>query len=137
MIGLTVVIHAVALDRLVALLEKLGPVSFQHFKKYWEKPLMVTTVLGVFLTHDGQIWLWAILFLYLEPHILPNLESALYFSTSAFTTVGFGDVFLDEKWRLLSSFESANGFILFGWSTAFIFEIISKLYKDDHIRKTK
>ncbi|NQZ13768.1 MAG: two pore domain potassium channel family protein [Alphaproteobacteria bacterium] len=137
MIGLTVVIHAVALDRLVALLEKLGPVSFQHFKKYWEIPLMVTTVLGVFLTHVVQIWLWAILFLYLEPHILPNLESALYFSTSAFTTVGFGDVFLDEKWRLLSSFESANGFILFGWSTAFIFEIISKLYKDDHIRKTK
>jgi hypothetical protein len=137
MIGLTVVIHAVALDRLVSLLEKLGPLSFRYFKKSWEVPLMVITVLGVFLTHIVQIWIWALLFLYLEPNILPDLESALYFSTSAFTTVGFGDVFLDQKWRLLSSFESANGFILFGWSTAFIFEIISKLYKDEHIKKIK
>lgn len=137
MIGLTVVIHAVALDRLVNLLEKLGPHSFRHFKKSWEAPLMVITVLGVFLTHIVQIWIWAILFFYLEPDILPDLESALYFSTSSFTTVGFGDVYLDKEWRLLSAFESANGFILFGWSTAFIFEIISKLYKDEHIRKTR
>lgn len=96
---------------------------------------MVFTVLVVFLSHIVQIWLWALLFLYLEPNILHNLETALYFSTSSFTTVGFGDVFLDEEWRLLSSFEAANGFILFGWSTAFIFEIISKLYKDEKIRK--
>ena len=41
---------------------------------------------------------------------------------------GFGDVVLDEKWRLISSFQSANGFILFGWSTAFIFEIMSSRY---------
>ncbi len=137
MIGLTVIIHAIALDRLVFLLEKTGPKTFRIFKQSWKPPLMVITVLGVFLTHVFQIWLWAILFYYLEPEILPDLESALYFSTSSFTTVGFGDVYLDEKWRLLSSFEAANGFILFGWSTAFIFEIISKLYKDDRIKKTE
>lgn len=137
MIGLTVVIHAVSLDRLVAALEKLGPVCFRYFKNNWEIPLMVITVLGVFLTHIVQIYLWAFLFLYLEPEILPDLESALYFSTSSFTTVGFGDVYLDKEWRLLSSFESANGFILFGWSTAFIFEVIRKLYKNENIRKTE
>ena len=135
MIGLTVIIHAVALDRLVGLLEKLGPWSYKKFKHSWEVPLMVFTVLGVFLTHILQIWIWGILFYYLEPNILPTFEAALYFSASSFTTVGFGDVYLDETWRLLSSFEAANGFILFGWSTAFIFEIISKLYKDDHIKK--
>ncbi len=136
MIGLTVIIHAIALDRLVMLLEKIGPTCFRYFKKHWEIPLMVITVLTVFLTHVVQIWLWAFLYLYLEPDILPDLDSALYFSTSSFTTVGFGDVYLDKEWRLLSSFEAANGFILFGWSTAFIFEIIRKLYKNEHIRKT-
>lgn len=135
MIALTVTIHAVVLDRLVFVLEKLGPIIFKTFAHVWEIPLMVFTVLVVFLSHITQIWLWALLFLYLEPNILHNLETALYFSTSSFTTVGFGDVFLDEEWRLLSSFEAANGFILFGWSTAFIFEIISKLYKDEKIRK--
>lgn len=137
MIGLTVVIHAIALDRLVAFLGIIGPKAYKTFRQLWEIPLMVVTVLGVFLTHIVQISLWGVLFLYLEPDILPDMESALYFSASSFTTVGFGDVFLDEEWRLLSSFEAANGFILFGWSTAFIFEIISKLYKDEHIKKIK
>jgi hypothetical protein len=135
MISVTVVIHAVALDKIVNLLEKTGPWAYKHFKRSWEIPLMVITVLGVFLTHIVQIWIWGVLFYYLAPDALPTFEAALYFSTSSFTTVGFGDVYLDETWRLLSSFEAANGFILFGWSTAFIFEIISKLYKDDHIKK--
>jgi len=87
------------------------------------------------MNHILPIRVWAILFYYLSPGELPTFESALYFSTSSFTTVGFGDVYLDETWRLLSSFEAANGFILFGWSTAFIFEIISKLYKDEQIKK--
>lgn len=137
MIGLTVIIHAIALDKLVFLLEKMGPKVFQIFKQSWKPPIMVIAVLGVFLTHVFQIWLWALLFYYLEPEILSDLESAIYLSTSSFTTVGFGDIYLDEEWRLLSSFEAANGFILFGWSTAFIFEIISKLYKDERIRKTE
>ncbi|MGH1457204.1 MAG: hypothetical protein ACRBDI_10515 [Alphaproteobacteria bacterium] len=38
---------------------------------------------------------------------------------------------MDKEWRLVSSFQSANGFILFGWSTAFIFEVMSKLYEDE------
>ncbi len=136
MIGVTVIIHAVFLDQLVKFLEQIGPRIYRVFFRFWKIPLMAITVLIVFLTHVLQIWLWAILFFYLEPETLPTLESALYFSTSAFTTVGFGDIYLDEDWRLLSSFEAANGFILFGWSTAFIFEILSRLYKEDDIRKT-
>ena len=136
MIAATVITHAIILDKLVGIIIILGPRAYKTFKNGWEIPLMVITVLGVFLAHIIQIWLWAILFLFLTPDVLPTLEAALYFSASSFTTVGFGDVYLNEDWRLLSSFEAANGFILFGWSTAFIFEIISKLYKDEQIRKT-
>ncbi len=137
MIGLTVIIHAISLDRLVIFLEQIGPKIFKIFNRLWKMPMMVMAVLGVFLTHILQIWLWAFLFYYLAPDILQDIETALYFSTSSFTTVGFGDIYLNKEWRLLSAFEAANGFILFGWSTAFIFEIISKLYKDDPIQKTK
>lgn len=137
MIAFTVTIHAVALDRLVYFLEKIGPRTFKIFHQFWEIPLMVITVLGVFLAHISQIWAWALLLYYLEPDILPNIETALYFSTNSFTTVGLGDIYLDQDWRLLSSFEAANGFMLFGWSTAFIFDIISKLYKDEKIRKNE
>ena len=37
-----------------------------------------------------------------------------------FTTLGYGDVLLNERWRILGSFEAANGIIMFGWTTAII-----------------
>lgn len=138
LIGITVLIHAFALDRLMALLEAIGPDIYKLSKltkKFWRAILLVITVMGVFLAHIAQIWLWAEFYLFVN--ILPDLEEALYFSTSAFTTVGFGDLYLDKEWRLISSFEAANGFILFGWSTAFIYEVMSKLYKGESIRKTE
>ncbi|MBN8520609.1 MAG: two pore domain potassium channel family protein [Alphaproteobacteria bacterium] len=136
MIAITVTIHAIATDRLLVLLEKIGPRMFHLFRRGWKIPMLIVTVLGVFLAHIIQIWIWAALYFYFEHDVLKNFETALYFSTVSFTTVGFGDIVLSPEWRLLSSFEAANGFILFGWSTAFIFEIISKLYEDDKIKKT-
>lgn len=76
-----------------------------------------------------DIWLWTALLMYVEPKILNTVEKALYFTTVSFTTVGYGEIVLDEKWRILPAIASINGMILFGWSTAFIFEIMAKLYQ--------
>lgn len=133
LIGVTVVIHAVALDRLMEALEQWGPSLYKKFKRHWKAPVLILTVLGVFGSHIVQIWLWA--FFYMAIGALPDLEESLYFSTSTFTTVGFGDIVLEQDWRLISSFQAANGFIMFGWSTAFIFEIMSKLYTGEVIKK--
>ncbi len=130
MVCLTVIIHAVALDRLLHTVNVSRNHSHLYFKKFWKIPLLMLAVLGVFCAHILEIWLWA--FFYLSVDALHTLEEALYFSTITFTTVGFGDIVLDKTWRLLSSFQAANGFILFGWSTAFIFEIMSSLYKQEN-----
>ena len=129
LIGLTVVIHALVLDWLIKFLDRKGIAIFHTFRLFWKAAVLTIAVMGVFCAHMIQIWIWAVF--YVAVGALPAFEEALYFSTSTFTTVGFGDLVLDEKWRLVSSFQSANGFILFGWSTAFIFEVMSKLYRDD------
>ena len=127
LIVITVIIHGVALDRLIYLLERAKPHIDQQLSRLTTKTnVMVVTILYVFFSHIIQIWVWALCYLGLG--VLPDLETALYFSTTAFTTVGFGDVHLGADWRLLSSFEAANGFILFGWSTAFIFEVMNRIY---------
>jgi hypothetical protein len=36
-----------------------------------------------------------------------------------------------HAWRLLGAIEGANGFMLFGWSTAFTFEVLSHLYRKE------
>lgn len=132
---LTVLIHALALDSMMTALERLGPKLYKHTKKLWKALMLIVTVTGVFLAHIVQIWVWALFFFKVDA--LAHFQDALYFSTASFTTVGYGDIVLGKEWRLLGSFESANGLILFGWSTAFIFEVMSKLYKDDSIGKTE
>ena len=134
LICVTVVIHALALDCIMKALERKGQVVYKKFKTSWKIILLVFTVLGVFSAHIVQMWVWALFYYYVDA--LSSFEEALYFSTSTFTTLGMGDLILGYDWRLLSTFQSANGFILFGWSTAFIFEVMSKLYKDEKIKKS-
>lgn len=129
LISLTVFIHALVLDRITAALAAVWPFVKRRFYHYWKIILMIATVLAVFCAHILEIWAWAGYFLYVKA--LPDLEAALYFSTVTFTTVGYGDLTLSQEWRLLGSFEAANGFMLFGWSTAYIFEIVSQLYRGE------
>lgn len=135
LICVTVLVHAVALDYLIKLLEKNSVFYRRHFYRFWRVIMITKTVLGVFLANIVEIWIWAVFFLGVQADGINDFETALYFSTSSFTTVGFGDVYLLHDWRLLGSFEAANGMLLFGWSTAFIFDVVSKLYKDDDFGK--
>ncbi len=121
----TVIVHAISLE----LILKAFVAVRTDIEVRWRAMTFSLVVLAVFTAHVIEIWIWAV-FYYFEASIneIPSFESALYFSTSSFTTVGFGDLVLSEEWRLLSSLESANGMILFGWSTAFIFEIVRHIY---------
>ncbi len=86
---------------------------------------ILTIVFALFLLHSIEIWLYALA--YLAVGAFDALEPALYFSTSAFTTVGIGDVYLGEDWRMLSAAEAMNGFLLIGWSTAFLVSVSAKV----------
>ncbi len=70
--------------------------------------------------------------LYRITEAVPDLETALYFSTASFTTIGYGDVVLGPQWRLVSAIEGANGLMLFGWSTAFLTTTTSQLSTLEH-----
>jgi len=63
---------------------------------------------------------------------IEQLESALYFSMVTFTTLGYGDVTLSTDWRLLASFEAANGIMMFGWSTTLVAAFIQRLAPERH-----
>lgn len=130
LICVTVIIHAIALDRLIYTNEKYKNEVRLRVGKYWKIPILVFSVLGTFSAHIIQIWIWALFYMIIGA--FTNFTDALYFSTTAFTTVGFGDVVLPHNWRLVGSFQAANGFMLFGWSTAFIFEVMSGLYRHEN-----
>ena len=79
---------------------------------------MVTTVLGLFFLHTIEVWVWAVA--YVSLGVVPDFEPALYFSTVTFSTLGYGDITPLAAWRIFAALEAVNGFILIGWSTAYL-----------------
>ena len=58
-----------------------------------------------------------------------NYETALYFSFGTYSTIGYGDVLLPQKWRLLGSLEGISGVLLCGLSAAFLFSVVNALFQ--------
>ena len=83
-------------------------------------------VLMMFLATLIEASAWAITYVVIDA--IPNLEEALYFSTVTFTTLGYGDITLNEDWRLLAAFEAANGSIMFGWTTALVVALVRTFF---------
>jgi hypothetical protein len=79
---------------------------------------MNSVVLGLLVVLSVEIWLWACVFLLVG--VVDDFSTALYFSTITFSTVGYGDVVPHPEWRLLAALEGINGFLLIGWSTAYL-----------------
>ena len=87
--------------------------------------LLLRLFTRIVLLHLIQVGLWAIVFW----HELPDLETALYFSLVSYTTIGFGDVVVGPGWRVLAGIEGLTGILLAGWSTAFVFAIVNRMYE--------
>lgn len=127
MIVVTTLIHGVFT---MIGVEKMGDYLDRHHEPalIWSTLRLAVFVLWLFLATIIEVWSWALLYLFLGA--LESIEKAVYFSTVTFTTLGFGDIVLDEEWRLLSSFEAANGLLMFGWSTALVFVGVQWTYEN-------
>jgi hypothetical protein len=75
--------------------------------------------------HLVEASVWAIC--YALGEMLPDFETAAYFSLKSYTTVGYGDVLLPNNWRLLGPIEAGVGILMFGWSTAIIVATLGRL----------
>ena len=89
-----------------------------HRHAFGKTLALVTTVFGLFLIHTVQVWCWAALY-FIIGAIAP-FEVALYFSTATFSTVGWAGDAIDPAWRLLASLEGVDGFLMIGWSIAYL-----------------
>jgi hypothetical protein len=63
--------------------------------------------------------------LYAPPWCCPSPRQQ--FCTNAFvnyTTLGYGDILPIPNWRILGPMAAMNGILLFGWSTAVIYDVL-------------
>ena len=86
--------------------------------------LTVRLMTAFIVLHIFEILLWAAFYRWL---CFPLWESAFYFSTSSYATVGYGDIVLPQMWRTLGPLESIIGVLMCGLSASFLFAIVSRL----------
>jgi predicted DNA repair protein MutK len=125
----TTVVHMFATAAVLVMLKKMGRLLHMNKASTLQRTLLVATFVAcMFLVSVLDAVMWAQV--YLRVGAIEHLETALYFSMVTFTTLGYGDVTLPPDWRLLASFEAANGIIMFGWTTALIAAVIQRLTPD-------
>lgn len=86
--------------------------------------LMVRFTSMMIVLHLLEIVLWAAFYRW---NCLPSWESAFYFSTTTYSTVGFGDLVLPRIWRTLGPIEAITGVLMCGLSAAFLFAVVTRL----------
>lgn len=101
---------------------------FQGQRGITNNAVLLTLVFAIVISlHLLETALWA--GFYYWQQLFEDYETSFYFSLICYTTIGFGDVVLPRRWRLLGAVEGISGLLLCGLSTAFIFAIVNALFR--------
>jgi voltage-gated potassium channel len=97
-------------------IHKLGPLHIAM--------LVVRLTMARVVLQGLQVLLWACCYRWL---CFPSWDSALYFSASSYATVGYGDIILPSRWRMLGPIESIIGVLICGVSVSLLVAIVTRL----------
>lgn len=87
--------------------------------------VMVATASVLMVAHTLEVLVWASL--YAIVGATPAGSDLLYFAFVNYTTLGYGDITPVQAWQLLGPMTAMNGILMFGWSTAVLFEVLRRL----------
>ncbi len=131
-IVVTVALHAMTTSMMIYVYSQS---SFEvHIRiPMWRKALLLglaATVLAV--KHYIDIVLWAMAYwLMASKTQFDDFETAVYFSSVTYTTLGYGDIVPMGSWRVLCGIQAMNGILLFGWSTALLIMLVQQIWFRD------
>jgi len=125
LLGLTVAIHAAILGWMLHRFQKniaqAATLGFTGISWLLTRIAAVTVI-----AHLLEITIWAVY--YRLSGALPNMENSFYFSSVTYATIGYGDIVLPAPWRLHAAMEGLTGILMCGWSGAFFFAAVNRLY---------
>jgi Ion channel len=121
--ALNIAIHAAVMTILVRVSQAMGASQKYHSPLYLVA-VMIPTVAVLMAAHSIEVMVWSLAYLIFD--VPPPGTDLVYFAFVNYTTLGYGDVVPVERWRLLGPITAMNGVLLFGWSTAVIFEVLRR-----------
>src|SRR5262245_59177208 len=92
----TVIIHALGTLEAIAHLSRIWQQRKAKKRAFAEEAHIVRIVSILLLLHLLEAEAWATF--YLAAGVVPDLNTATYFSLTSYTTVGYGDIVLPPSW---------------------------------------
>jgi hypothetical protein len=121
--AVNIALHALVMTVLVQVARSASARSKSHASQHLLL-VMIPTVLVLMMTHALEVIVWGISYWLVDT--APVGTDRVYFAFVNYTTLGYGDVVPVVRWRLLGPITAMNGVLLFGWSTAVIFEVLRR-----------
>lgn len=124
----TILIHAMPLAGTLWFIRREKSLGHTGRSFLSDSKIVVLVIQFAMVAHLVEIALWAVVFLLCGE--FANMGTAYYHSAVNFTTLGYGDVLLSLRWRMLGPLEAANGMLMFGLSTGMVFALILGLAQE-------
>jgi Ion channel len=123
----TIMIHALIMTTVVRVAASFGTKQVWH---PWLRlsAVMIATVSVLMAAHVSEVLVWALAYAIVDA--APDGAALVYFAFVNYTTLGYGDITPVPRWLLLGPLTAMNGILLFGWSTAVIFEVLRRTMQD-------
>ena len=116
---------ALAATGLVRFLLPLVPRAVVRAPFWGGAAVLGAALLALLATALAQIAVWAAVFVWCGE--FAGFEEAFYHSAVNFTTLGYGDIVMSRRWRLLGPLEALNGSLMLGLAAALLFTVMGRL----------
>jgi hypothetical protein len=118
---INIAIHAAVMALVVAVALRTAGATQALHRRRREMAIMVATVSVLLAAHTLEVAVWSGAYLLID---LAPRSQVFYFAFVNYTTLGYGEILPPEDWRLIGPITAMSGVLLFGWSTAVIFEVL-------------
>jgi hypothetical protein len=120
---INIAIHSLIMATVVGLAQRAGTKKRLHPSLFLAF-VMIPIVSLLMATHTTEVMVWASAYALVDA--APENVQLVYFAFVNYATLGYGDIVPVDRWKLLGPITAMNGALMFGWSTAVIFEVLRK-----------
>lgn len=121
-------IQIIAVVLMLQYLEGFISVEKERFSSASKNTYILSVVLlMLFIGHLVQVAIWA--WLFIQVGEFGDFTTAFYHSMVNFASLGYGDLVMNEEWRLLGAIEASNGVLMFGLSAGTLLSVMTYLLR--------
>ena len=118
-----IAIHALVMTYVVQVASALSTKRARQHHLFLPS-VMIGTVSVLMAAHLCEVALWALTYQIVDA--VPKGTGLFYFAFVNYTTLGYGDVVPLPDWQVLGPMTAMTGILMFGWSTAVMFEVLRR-----------